>query len=102
MNAGGSCTPAGPVAGGIGPPATGGVPLTTEDAAAGMPSFRFGGEVRSVCMMPMHGTPGPPISARTGKLNSGAVQKNPAVAMAVVAAQRLVVRDMVPPFRGEV
>lgn len=76
--------------------------MMTDEAAAGIPSFRFGGEVSSVCIMPMHGTPGLPTLAPAGMLSSGAVQKNPAVAIAVVAAKRLVVRDMVPPFSGEV
>ena len=46
----------------------------------------------------MHGTPGLPKSATARGLNSGAVQKNPAVAMAVTAATRELVRDIVSPF----
>jgi hypothetical protein len=46
----------------------------------------------------MHGTPGLPKSATARGLNSGAVQKNPAVAMAVTAATRELVRDIISPF----
>ena len=46
----------------------------------------------------MHGIPGLPTSATAPGLNNGAVQKNPAVAMAVTAATRELVRDIFSPF----
>jgi len=72
--------------------------LKIDAAAAGTPSWMLGGLVATCFRMFTHGTPGLPRSAAARELNSGAVQKNPAVAIAVTAATRLVVRDMVPPF----
>jgi hypothetical protein len=46
----------------------------------------------------MHGIPGVPISATARGLNTGTVQKNPAVAMAVTAAMRELVRDIISPI----
>lgn len=89
------------MAGGIGPPPAPGVPALTAAPGAGTPGLRLGGDVTSVWRMLTHGTPGLPKSAAAGAVNglsSGAVQKNPAVAMAVAAALRLVVRDMFSPF----
>jgi hypothetical protein len=88
----------GTVAGGIGPPAVGGLLVKIEFDVPGMPWDRSGGVVKACWAMPMHGTPGLPKSAAARGLNRGAVQKNPAVAMAVIAATREVVRDIVSPF----
>ena len=96
--AGGTRMLPGTVAGGIGPPAVGGLFVKIEFAVPGMPWDRSGGEVRPWWRMPMHGTPGVPTLATARGLNSGAVQKNPAVAMAVTAATREVVRDIISPF----
>jgi hypothetical protein len=96
--AGGTWMLPGTVAGGMGPPALGGLLVKIEFDVPGIPWDRSGGVVRPWWMMPTHGTPGLPRSAVARGLNSGAVQKNPAVAMAVTAATREVVRDIVSPF----
>ncbi|WP_167101560.1 hypothetical protein [Mycobacterium sp. DL592] len=95
--AGGTLMVPGTVAGGIGPPATGGLLVKIDDAEPGMPWLRSGGFEATCWMMLTHGTPGT-MSAIARGLNKGAVQKHPTVAIAVTAAMRVVVRDMVPPF----
>ena len=85
-------------AGGVGPPAVGDFGARIDDAAPGTPLERSGGLVTTFCMMLMHGTP-PMLGSATAKWPaSGAVQKNPAVAIAVAAATRVVVRDMCFPI----
>lgn len=96
--AGGMRTLPGTVAGGTGPPAVGEPGVNSEFDVPGMPCDRSGGLEMPWWRIPMHGTPGVPTLATAWGLNSGAVQKNPAVAMAVTAATREVVRDIISPF----
>ncbi|AQT80287.1 hypothetical protein B1R94_14970 [Mycolicibacterium litorale] len=96
--AGGMRTLPGAVAGGTGPPTVGGLLVKIEVTLPGSPGVKLGGLDATVCRMSAHGTPGLLKSAAARGLNSGAVQKNPAVAMAVTAATREVVRDIVSPF----
>jgi hypothetical protein len=94
--AGGTGTLPTALAGGIGTPTEGEPGLKIEATEPGSPPDRSGGLVIAFCKMLIHGTPPGLIvvSAAAKAVIRGTVQNRPAVAIAVPAATRVVVRDI--------